>query len=166
MNKLVDIRLTRRNNIKLISDRYRTQAEFARQCEMNPAQLTQLFKSTTESGEPLRYVGNRLARKIETRLGLEAHWLDVPRDQQVVADLELPGACSRGVAKAVTEELPPRNALLKGGLSHLQLATVQKLVMLAESGTLTDRECIQYLETWTSRLEKISTDKASQANSA
>ena len=170
---IADVRLTRRSNIKMLSGRYESLAEFARRCAMNPAQLNQVFKIQA-SGEPLRYVGEKLARRIESCLGLEIRWLDAPRDEQIVEALELPGARPSQPRAGRDETAPriPHLAVASGtfvsveGLSHLQMATVDALARLAKAGGLPERECLRLLESWTTQREQVESEEPTSSSAS
>ncbi len=72
----------RRNNLKAIAEKYKSQKELAEAIGLNPAQLNQLIvdRGSDSEGGNKRYrnIGEKLARKIEAKLGLEDLFLDKP----------------------------------------------------------------------------------------
>lgn len=70
----MDINSIRRDNLRALSARYRTQAEFAAACGTAPSVI-----SLIASPNPKRNLGSQLARKIELAQGLPSGWLDTPQ---------------------------------------------------------------------------------------
>lgn len=73
----------RRNNLrKLIDTKYDGVVQrLAKECNIQHSQLWRVLKEERVAGQP-RYVGEKLARKIEAATGLHHGWLDQPPEQQ------------------------------------------------------------------------------------
>lgn len=76
-------------------------------------------------------MGEKMARNIETILGLPSFWMDISHDEH--SSLQL-------TKEAKTES--PR------GLSSIQIATCDKLVNLMVAGKITDADCLNLLKSW------------------
>jgi hypothetical protein len=61
----------RRKNLRALVERTDSGAAFAKQADIAPSLLSQIL-----SQNPTRNIGDRLARKIEDKLGLASGWLD------------------------------------------------------------------------------------------
>ena len=74
---------TRRANLRrLIETKYDGVVQrLAKECGIQHSQLWRVLKEDQVAGQP-RYVGERLARKIEEASGLHAGWLDQPPEEQ------------------------------------------------------------------------------------
>jgi phage repressor protein C with HTH and peptisase S24 domain len=70
----MDINSIRRDNLRALSARFPTQAEFAAACGTAPSVISLIV-----SPNPKRNLGNQLARKIEAAQGLAPGWLDTPQ---------------------------------------------------------------------------------------
>ena len=77
----------RRENLKrLIEEKYDGVVQrLAKECNIQHSQLWRVLKEEQVAGQP-RYVGEKLARKIEQAAGLYTGWLDTTPDKQSVSE--------------------------------------------------------------------------------
>lgn len=77
------IGITRRTNLqRLIDEEYEGVVQrLAKQVGIQHSQLWRVLKEDQVAGQP-RYVGEKLARKIEEKVGLHEGWLDQNRTEQ------------------------------------------------------------------------------------
>lgn len=80
------IGITRRTNLqRLIDEEYEGVVQrLAKQVGIQHSQLWRVLKEDQVAGQP-RYVGEKLARKIEEKVGLHEGWLDQNRTEQKVS---------------------------------------------------------------------------------
>lgn len=72
----IQIEVVRQQNLSRLLTRYRRQQAMADAIGMSVQYLNQLFLGK-------RNLGEKMARKIETKLGLERGWLDVPEGEEM-----------------------------------------------------------------------------------
>ena len=74
--------IRKKNLRRLIDDRYDGVVQrLAKDCNIQHSQLWRVLKDERVEGQP-RYVGERLARKIEEAVGLHVGWMDQEQDRQ------------------------------------------------------------------------------------
>jgi len=74
---------TRKQNLRrLIDERYEGVVQrLAKECNIQHSQLWRVLKDAQVAGQP-RYVGEKLARRIERAVGLHNGWMDQDPDRQ------------------------------------------------------------------------------------
>jgi hypothetical protein len=70
----IDVYAARRDNLRRLSQEAATQHDFAESLDVTDGFLSQIIGIN-----PSRRVGEKLARQVESRLGLGYGWLDVAR---------------------------------------------------------------------------------------
>lgn len=110
---LMDTNTIRRNNLRILAARYKTQADFAAACGTAPSVISLIV-----SPNPKRNLGAKLARQIEVAVGLELGWLD---RAQYTSDTTADHGQSRSTPKLATE--PTEHIDVEG----LPQALVQKI---------------------------------------
>ena len=78
----MDISEIRRQNLLLLIDKFKTQAEFADKIDKPASYISQLKKGKDKKGKETN-MGSDFARDIENKLGLERGWLD---NYQIIAN--------------------------------------------------------------------------------
>lgn len=78
----MDISEIRRQNLLLLIDKFKTQAEFADKIDKPASYISQLKKGKDKKGKEIN-MGSEFARDIEKKLGLEYGWLD---NYQIIAN--------------------------------------------------------------------------------
>lgn len=78
----MDISEIRRQNLLLLIDKFKTQAEFADKIDKPASYISQLKKGKNKKGKETN-MGSEFARDIEKKLGLEYGWLD---NYQIIAN--------------------------------------------------------------------------------
>lgn len=74
--------IRKQNLRRLINDRYDGVVQrLAKDCNIQHSQLWRVLKDEPVAGQP-RYVGEKLARKIEKAVGLHNGWMDQDSDRQ------------------------------------------------------------------------------------
>ena len=71
MERVYRVRLM---NLRLLAKSYRTQGDMAAVLGFSPAFLTHIMGEN-----PIRTIGEKLARDIEVRFGVHSGWLDITR---------------------------------------------------------------------------------------
>jgi hypothetical protein len=143
----------RLNNLHFLVEQFRTRGEFLAATNMSPAQLSQLLTANSSSGQPFRALGDKLARRLEIKLQLEQGWFDTPQEgttphlklsANVPSRMSAESAGSRGIEQTSVDV---------GHLTLLQRAVLEALIKMATKEILTDRMCVELLDTWKDHLD-------------
>jgi hypothetical protein len=142
----------RYNNLRLLRQKADSVIQFAAKAGLSQAQASQL----TTTGPRRKKLGETLARKIETNLGLPRGWLDNPHAETEVPELPEgddapPARTPRIPASAPAQR--PETVLALGGLTPVQVALLTTAAQLCRSGALPDKQCIALMATWQDLIE-------------
>jgi hypothetical protein len=140
-------------NLLLLSQQFDTSAAFAQAAGMSKSQLSQLV-GMAEDGMPKSPLGEKLARKMETRLSLSPGWLDQPHTKKEGTGTRQAPPAPVTPLRPVASEPAPAATVSMEGLSPTQLALISVALELARKGKLPDHECIAVLARWQERVEK------------
>jgi IS5 family transposase len=145
----------RKTNLQKLVAGSENKSEFARRAGLSSAHLRQMVNVRAGTGDVLKPCGEKLARKIETALGLERGWLDSEHgDTSDRGPLTLLAGEQPAVASATPSAPTPADPELVNtvGLTPLQRAVVDALLKVCRNGELSDRECIDLLDLWKEKL--------------
>lgn len=163
----------RRKNLQLLARQYEYVTQFSKQAGVGNSQIDQMLKNR----EPVRNLGEKLARRIEANMGLPPGWLDTPHEDIGTFVLPIPGEPVRYPAHSRAPDVP-QSALVPSapcltspmkdgndpqrtpdadtvnlaGLDLLRKAAITTLVRLARNDALSDRECVELLESWKEKM--------------
>jgi hypothetical protein len=136
----------RRANLGLLASRFNFDAQLAKAVQLSRSLLSQ-YQARSEDGVPRKRMGERVARRIESNLGLPTGWMDHPRDS--VPELSIAGpALLKPPAGASVPKDTELKAMSLEGLSAVQVATLTMAARLARQGALSDQECVALLASW------------------
>ena len=94
----------RRENAKVLASRFTSQAKFADFLDKTPAQINHIIGKN-----PIRKIGDGLAREIEQRCGMPSGWLDADHSTGAAASAIQSNAHSLAVAEVYESDEPLRH---------------------------------------------------------
>jgi hypothetical protein len=172
-NRVSTINEIRQKNLQLLARQYEHVTQFSKQAGVGNSQIDQMLKNR----EPIRNLGEKLARRIEANMGLPPGWMDSPHEDIGAFVLPLPGEPVRYPAHSRAPDVPrsplvpsapcstspmtdgneyPRtpdaDTVNLAGLDLLRKAAITTLVRLARNDALSDRECVELLEAWKEKM--------------
>ena len=135
----------RLENIRLLINSFRTQAEFCRIVSKRESQVSQFFADPSSSS--YRQVGGIVARDIEAALELPPNCLD--REEGVVEFIPELTRRWKGDASERGFRSETGLAARPGELTSLQLATLDAVKDAMLAGKVTQADCLAMLNRWT-----------------
>ena len=150
----------RLQNLDALLSCFKFKTSVAKLADSSLAQITQCY--APRDSKSYRPVGHRLARRIETGLGLPEFCMESPggvlkhlpdivaRCTAVGIEASLPGQGGKDVgrdAKAPGRVRP--HLVLNPPLKALHVATMDALESALQRGVISDKECLSLMQAWT-----------------